>query len=159
MPRRRNTLIKDLTLPSLQIAATIIKIKAEIATKTETDITANRTDDRIAAADLGDVATSVRRKNADHGSIQRMSVRRLRRNTRPDSVIEPKADTTIDLRTDLSNISSNAKVKKKTSMRYLRPLLQISALNLISTNHNLRLPTSPPLETLPLMKPLLLVSS
>ena len=83
MPRRRNTLTKDptlpslqitltkdLTLPSLQIAATIIKIKAEIVTKTETDITETKdTDDRIAVADLGDVATSVRRKNANYRSI------------------------------------------------------------------------------------------
>ena len=130
MPGRRNTLTKDLTLPSLQTAVTIIW--TEIATKTEPDITkVNHTDNQTAVADLGDVATSVRRKNAARGSTQTKNVRRLRRNTRPDSVIEPRDDSTTASRTDSSNILLNVKIKRKTQtlMRYLRPLLQISALN------------------------------
>ena len=68
-PGRRNTLTKDLTLPSLQTAATITNIKAETATKTETDITeTNHMDDPI-IVDLRDTAMFVGRKNADHGSI------------------------------------------------------------------------------------------
>jgi hypothetical protein len=68
-PRRRNTLTKDLTLPSLQTAATITKIRAETTTKTETDITeTNHIDDPI-IVDQRDTAISVGRKNAGHGSI------------------------------------------------------------------------------------------
>ena len=108
---------KDLTRSSLQIAATTIRIRTEIATKiairTETDTTANHTDDLI-ATDLEDITTSIRRKNAAHGNIQTKSIRRLQRSIRPDLVIKPRDNSTADLRTDLSSISLNTKAKKKT---------------------------------------------
>ena len=87
-------------------------------------------------------------------------MKKLRRNIRSNLVTKLRDDLIVSLRTDLSSILLNVKAKKKkTLIRYLRLLLQISALNLILTNYNLRLPTSRPLETSHLIKPLLLILS
>ena len=118
MHKKKNTLTttKDLTLPSLQITTTTIRteITTKIAIRTETNTTANYTDDPIAMADLGDIAMSARRRTIAHGSTQTKSVRRLRRSIRPDSAIKPRDNSTADLRTNSSSTLLNAKAKKKT---------------------------------------------
>ena len=51
-------------------------------------------------------------------------MKKLRRNIRPDLVTKLKDNSIVGLRTDLSSILLNTKAKKKkTLIRYLRPLL------------------------------------
>ena len=78
MYRRRNTLVKECILPSLQTINIIItKIKAETTTKiaikttktTETLVTIEHTNNQIAIADPRDVATSARKRIANYRSI------------------------------------------------------------------------------------------
>ena len=66
--RKRKTLVKKYILPSLQIAAIIIKIKAKTTTEIVTEITKTLAvikyiDNQILTADLRDVATSTKKKN------------------------------------------------------------------------------------------------
>jgi hypothetical protein len=78
---KRNTPTKGRTLPSLQTVDTIMaKIKAKTMTKTMTKTTteiATKT-----TMDLEDVATSARKRIADHGNIQIRSGQEQRRPTR-----------------------------------------------------------------------------
>jgi hypothetical protein len=109
--KRRNTLVKERILPSLRIAATIIKTETTIETTgivtetttktTETLVAVEHIDNLIATADLGDVAISARKKTANYGNIQRKSGQERRRPTR--------ASSTTALRNALSSTSSTAK--------------------------------------------------
>jgi hypothetical protein len=75
--RKRNTLVKKCILPSLQIAATIIKIKAETITKTtkivtkttETLAVIKYIDNLIVIADLKDVTISTKKRIAIYRDI------------------------------------------------------------------------------------------
>jgi hypothetical protein len=78
--RRKNILVKEYILFSLQIAVITIKIKTttkttRIITKTtkttETLVTIKHTDNLITTADLEDVVISVRKRIADYRNIQK----------------------------------------------------------------------------------------
>jgi hypothetical protein len=66
--KRRNTLVKERILPSLQIAATTIKAETTAET-TETLVATKHTNNLIATADLRDVATSARKRIANYRNI------------------------------------------------------------------------------------------
>jgi hypothetical protein len=74
--RRRNTLVKERIPPSLWTTDIIIaKIKAETMTETITETMTETTTEITTktTVDLEDVATSARKRIADHGNIQMRS--------------------------------------------------------------------------------------
>ena len=60
-------------------------------------------------ADLGDVATSARKRIAVHGNIQRRNAIRLRRSTKTALAIKPRDGLTTTSRNALNSIFSTAK--------------------------------------------------
>ena len=108
MHRRRNTLVKECIPPSLQTTNIIIaKIKAETMTKTMTETTT-----KIATkttADLEDVATSARKRIANHGSIQTRNRQERKRPTKASSITTQTDASTIALRNNSSNTLLSAR--------------------------------------------------
>ena len=111
--RRRNTLVKERILPerippSLQTADIIMaKIKAETTTKTMT-----KTTTKIATkmtVDLEDVATSARKRIANHGSIQTRNRQERKRPTKASLITAQTDASTITLRDSLSNTLLSAR--------------------------------------------------
>jgi len=110
--RRRNTLVKECILPSLQTINIIItKIKAKTTTKittkttktTKTLVAIKHTDNQIAIADPKDVATSTRKRIANHKSIQTRNRQEQKRPTKASSITAQTDALTITLRDSLSN--------------------------------------------------------
>jgi hypothetical protein len=102
--RRRNTLVKEYILPSLQTIDTIVaKIKAETMIKTTTKIATKTT------IDLGDVAMSARKRIANYRNIQRWNAIKLRTSTKATLVIELEDSLTTTLRNALNSISLTTK--------------------------------------------------
>ena len=117
--RRRNTLVKECILlgripPSLQTANIIVaKIKAETTTKTMTKTTTKIV--TKTTADLEDVATSARKRIANHGSIQTRNRQERKRPTKASSITAQTDASTITLRDSSSNtLSSTRKGVMKT---------------------------------------------
>jgi hypothetical protein len=110
---RRNTLVKERILPerippSLQTANIIVaKIKAETTTKTMTETTTEIATETT--VDLEDVATSARKRIANHGSIQTRNGQEQKRPTKASLITAQTDASTITLRDSSSNTLSSAR--------------------------------------------------
>ena len=110
MYRRKNTPAKKHILPSLQITATIIKIKAETTTKiTKTLAAIKYTDNQILTTNLRDITISTKKRTAVYKDIQRRNAIRLKRSIKAISVIKLKNSLITALKNTSNSILLTAK--------------------------------------------------
>jgi hypothetical protein len=116
--RRRNTSVKKYILSSLQTVDTIVA-KTET---TETLVTIKLTDNLIATADPEDTATSVRKRIADHRSIQTKNKQEQKRSTKASSMTVQTDISTITLRNSSNNMSLSTR-KEVTKIQRQRQIM------------------------------------
>jgi hypothetical protein len=123
--RRRNIPVKEHILPSLQTVNTIVA-KTKTTETTETLVAIEHTDNLIATADPEDTAMSVRKRIADHRSIQTRNRQEQKRPTKASSITVQTDASTIALKNSSNNMLLSTK-KKVTKIQRQRQIMSLKA--------------------------------